>query len=66
MFLFNFFSLITIFFKIQLHKNRKKPGNRIGIARLFSVGICRCGVWQVIPPARRHKEDGRCPRGFHT
>lgn len=26
----------------------------------------RCGVWQVIPPARRHSEGGRFPCGFHT
>ena len=66
MLLFKFFNLITSFL-IRPCKNRKKPGNRIGIARLFlGSEEFRCGVWQVIPPARRHSEGGRFPCGFHT
>ena len=43
MLLFKFFNLIIVFLKFNLHKSRKKPGNRIGIARLFLRGSIQ--VW---------------------
>ena len=42
---FKFFNLIIVSLKFNLHKSRKKPGNRIGIARLFLRGSIQ--VWGV-------------------
>ena len=66
MLLFKFFNLITFFFDSTLQKLKKAGQPHRDCPTFLGSEEFRCGVWQVIPPARRHSEGGRFPCGFHT